>query len=105
LSLKFIEKFDTSKKAHRISSIYGTTKQTAEKLSLEGHGFSRATIMIKNSRALAPEVRFFTILLRDPLKKNRTSAAKSRVAHDTFVARLNPCPSRMSFSAVCKAVR
>jgi hypothetical protein len=47
----------------------GTASQTAEKLSLEGHGFSRATIMIKNSWALAPEVRFFTILLRDPLEK------------------------------------
>jgi hypothetical protein len=44
-------------------------KQAAEKLPLEGHGFSRAARMIENSRAFSPEVRFFTIRLRDPLEK------------------------------------
>jgi hypothetical protein len=67
-------------KAHNCSSIYGTTKQTAEKLILEGHGFSRATIMIKNSRASAPEVRFFTTLLRDPLEKSVPQRLKPRGA-------------------------
>jgi hypothetical protein len=45
-----------------------TASQTAEKLSLEGHGFSRATIMIKNSRALAAEVWFFLSEIAGELK-------------------------------------
>jgi hypothetical protein len=66
-----------SRTSNQYISIYGTTEQTAEKLTLEGHGFSRAAIMIENSQALEPLRYAFHGSSARSAGKKRTSAAKA----------------------------